>query len=72
MSGGSDISVGLANDPESSDEMLASLSFERATSATLAPFAARSRAVANPIPDDAPVTMTTLPSILTPVSPYTG
>ena len=57
--------------PASADELLnmrgrgwlSSFSIDRAQSASLAPRPASSRAVARPIPDDAPVTRTTFPSI---------
>jgi len=54
------MSVGIAKEWGNFLASVASLSFDLAASTTLAPFLARSTAVASPIPDEAPVTMATL------------
>ncbi len=55
-----DMSAVTTNDPGRVSEIAFSLSMDRATRATFAPFFERSRAVSRPIPPDAPVMMTTL------------
>ena len=56
---GSRRSVGTARAPDSSSTRLSTRSTRRAASTTVAPRPAASRAVAAPMPDEAPVMMTT-------------
>ena len=60
ISSGFVMSAGTATESLSFLESCSSFFFERATSASFAPFSDRSFAVAYPIPDEAPVTITTL------------
>ncbi|KQR22920.1 hypothetical protein ASF71_07060 [Deinococcus sp. Leaf326] len=56
----SSMSVGTASEPGRRASSSASRSLERAASATFAPCCVNSSATARPMPEDAPVTSTTL------------
>jgi hypothetical protein len=60
------MSTGTMNESVMDAEISPSLSIDRAANATLAPFFPNNSAVALPMPEEAPVTITTLSSIFIP------